>query len=442
MKLTAKQKEQLSRPRPFLFLAVLGVFGLPWVVLFWSGVQARQQQAQMAVEANTFFAQFPTYQRNAAARQFDQMAADLGFIPNDPSSLFFRVRPEAERAYQTIEETLSEFLRQQAAKVSGPLDSPPPVLSTYLNAHREAIAAAQSQILESEAPRWEMDFERMSELNYPFPGFVNVFNLQKLLLLAAIDHSHQGRQDEMLTALEASWRLNQAIAQRPDLVSQMLVSVVSEQQAGVLRHLENVPAIWQTRLTQQSQRPSVIAGLQFDAWLQYQISQRSLLRLIQRPGAMTDLEKLLATLSYWFSPAYGLELTAIDTTRTAHRALDQLTPLDICATPLPIAELILSQEKTAWWNSATAISPVVVAQRWRAAGDRALTLELTQKVLQAKQLSQSGQWPNQLPNLASEVCPEERWIYERTDDNTITLSLSAQRMPAPAVPFSYQSSGK
>lgn len=403
-------------------------------------MQARQQQAQMEAEAITYFAQFPVYRRNTAARQFDQIAADLGFIPNDPGSLILRVRREAERAYQTIEETLSEFLQQQAAKVSGPLDPLPPALSAYLNAHKDAIAAAQSQILESEAPRWEMDFERMSELNYPFPGFVNVFNLQKLLLLSAIDHDHKGRPDEALKTLEASWRLNQAIAQRPDLVSQMLASVVSEQQAGILRHLENVPTVWQTRLTEQSQHPSVIAGLQFDAWLQYQISQNSLMHLIQRPGAVTDLEKLLATLSYWFSPAYGLALTVIDTTRTAHQALDQLSPLDICATPLPAAELILSQEKTAWWNSATAISPVVVARRWQAAGDRALTLELTQKVLQAKQLSQAGQWPNQLPGLASEVCSGEKWVYERANDNTITLSLSAQRMPAPTVPFVYRSS--
>ncbi len=393
----------------------------------------------MAAEADTFFAQFPIYQRNAAAGQFDQMAADLGFIPNDPSSLTVRVRAEAERAYQTVEASLNEFLQGQAAKVSGPLDPVPSALRAYLNAYREAIAAAQSQILENTAPRWEMDFERMSELNHPLPGLVNVFNLQKLLLLSAIDHSQKGQPDKMLSALEASWRLNQAIAQRPDLVSQMLASVVSEQQAGILRHLENIPAIWQTRLTQQLQHPSVLAGLQFDIWLQYQISQRSLTRLIQRPGAVTDLEKLLAALSYWFSPVYHLELIVIDTAQTSERALNRLISLDPCATPLPTAELILSQEKTAWWNSAAALSPVV-ARRWQAAGDRALTLELTQKVLQAKQLSQAGQWPHQLPNLGSEVCPAESWVYERADDNTITLSLSTQRLPAPTVPFRYQSS--
>ncbi len=400
----------------------------------------------MDAEANTFFSQFPTYSQNASAKQFDQLAADLGFIPNGSSGLV-RVQPEAELAYRTIEAPLSEFLQRQTAKLSGPLDAPPPPLSAYLDAYREAIAAAQSQILKSEAPRWEMNFEQMFGLNYPFPGFVNVFNVQKLLLLSAIDASQKGQPEQALVTLEASWRLNQAIAHRPDLVSQMLVSVVSAQQAGILRHLEQVPDLWQARLVEQTQQQSVLAGLQFDAWLQYKISQTSLMLLIGHPtggtGPQEKLEKrLFAALSYWFSPAYHLELTAIDTTQTVHRALYQLSTLDVCSTSQPVAEQIVMKEETARWNSAVAVVPVVLARRWQEAGDRALTLELTQKVLQAKQLSSVGRWPDQLPDLASEVCPGERWVYKRTDDNTITLSLSAQRDAAPVVPLSYRSTDK
>ncbi len=396
----------------------------------------------MDAEANTFFAQIPTYPQNAAAKRFDQLAADLGFIPNDSSSLI-RVRAEAELAYQAIGAPLSDFLQRQTTKIAGPLEALPPPLSAYLNAYRETIAAAQSQILKSEAPQWEMNFEQMFSLNYSFPGFVNVFNVQKLLLLSAIDASQKGQPEEALFALEASWRLNQAIARRPDLVSQMLVSVVSAQQAGILRHLDQVPDLWQARLAQQIQQQSVLAGLQFDAWLQYKISQKSLMLLISHPaGEAGPQEKLSAALSYWFSPAYYLELTAIDTTQTVHRALYKLSTLDVCSTSQPVAEQIVMQEETARWNSAVAVAPAVLARRWQEAGDRALTLELAQKVLQAKQLSKVGQWPDQLSDLASEVCPGERWVYKRTDDNTITLSLSAQRKATSVAPLSYRSTGK
>lgn len=398
----------------------------------------------MDIRANDFFAQLPTYQSNASAQQFDQLAADLGFVPNDLSSLTHPVDLWAEKDYQAVEKSLRQFLQAQTRKISEPLEALPPDLREYLTAHKESLNAVQSHILESEAPQWEMDFERMFEINYAFPGQVNTHNVQNLLLLSVIDYAQQGQSTQALTALEASWQLNQAILQRPDAVSQVLGEIVSAQQAGLLRYLDDVPSFWQTRLSQQAQHQSVLEGYRFETWLQYETSQASLVPAIDRSEAARARSqprgRLMALLSYWFSPAYAFQLSSINTASTMHRALDQLAALNVCATTQSMAEQILIQAAPPQPGQTLVVVPEALARWWKLGGDRALAIELTQQVLQAKQqLAATGQWPDDLPSLASRTCPEEHWLYELSDDHkAITLSLSTRLIPAPLVPLRYE----
>ncbi len=454
-KLTPAQKEQLRRPRPFLFLLIMGLFGLPWVLLFCNGVRDRQQQAQMAVRSEAFFSQFEAYPRNASAKKFDQLGADLGFIPNDPRSLIFQIDPANKLAYLAVEESLNQFIDDQTAMASGPVSGPvsgplrplPPEIESYLRAVKPALNAIQDHILASAELRWEIDIERMSDENYPFPSLVNTRNTQKLLLISAINYDQHDQHAEMVAALEASWRLNQAISHRPDTISQVSASAVSEYQAGLLRQLDGVPSSWQARLAQQAEQQSVIKGMRFDTWLQYKSLQKSLALVAtsagvgqSAPGERRPSERLSKSLSYWFSPVHYFNLTNIDTAQTAHRVLDQLNTLSFCSTTEADAEAMLAKAETAQWNKAVATVPAVLARRWKVAGDRTLALELTQKVLEAKQQAQvTGQWPKSLSNTASITCPKEHWIYQREDDNTITISLSKELMPSPSVSLHYQS---
>ncbi len=447
MKLTKKQREQLNRPRPLLFLVIIGLLGAPFGLLLRTGILARQQKAQMDIRADAFFSQLSTYPRNTSAQQFDQLGADLGFVPNDFSSLTHPVDRLAEKDYRTVEKSLRRFLRAQTHRVSGPLAALPPDLKAYLAAHQDSLAAVQSHILESEAPQWEMNFERMFELNYPFPGQVNTRNVQSLLLLSVIDRAQQGQPAQALIALEASWRLNQAVLQRPDLVSQISAEIVSVYQAGLLRYLQDVPTFWQSRLSQQAQHQSVLEGYRFETWLQYETSQASLGPATNRPSATARSQpggKLTAMLSYWFSPVYSFQLSSISATGTTHRALDRLAALNVCATSQSMAEEVLIQAAPAQPNQSSALVPKAWAKWWKLAGDRALAIELTQNVLQAKQqLAASGHWPEDLPNLASQTCPGEHWVYELSDDReTVSLSLSTRLIPEPEVPLRYESTAE
>ncbi|KPQ37474.1 MAG: hypothetical protein HLUCCA11_00060 [Phormidesmis priestleyi Ana] len=402
----------------------------------------------MTARSEAFFVQITPHSRNAAAEQFDRLGADMGFLPNDSRGLTIRINSEAEQAYAAIESLLNEFLQLEIARTAGPLSGLPPQLSAYLTAIKPKLSEIQAHILQGDVPLWEVDIEQMSDQNYPFPGLVNTLNIQKLLLLSVMDYSQRQQYDEMGSALEASWRLNQAIAQRPDLVAQISTSIVSEYQAGLLRHLNQVPSQWPVRLAQQSKQQSVIKGLAFDNWIQYRSLQKSLEEVVTRDDMANTAadnnpnHKMLRSLSYWFSPAYAFNLDNIDSVRTTQHAVQRLSDFTVCSTTQSAIEQLLATESFSGksTDSPSAV-PAVLAQRWKLLGDRALTLELTQKVLELKQQRQTlGQWPEHLADATSHACPRQKWIYERAADNTITVSLSMALIPAPAVPLRYQSS--
>ncbi|MEL6354125.1 MAG: hypothetical protein AAFR58_20595 [Cyanobacteria bacterium J06627_28] len=434
MKLTAKQQERLKRPRPFLFLIIIGFFSLPWALLLTTGINARYQRARMDKQAAIFFSQLPTHPRNLSAKQFDLLAAEFSFAPNDPTHLDIQFSEENANAYRAIELLLSEFLRKQAATPSGILEDIPPELKQYLDSYSTQLRAIQTHLLEQPIPEWDLTYEYMVDPYYPFPGFFNIRSVQELLLLSALDSHHQQKPAEMAATLEASWRLNQTLLQRPDLNAQLSVSTVADYQAGLLRHFNDVPEIWINRLEQQQQQQSVIAAHTFETWLLYTIQQHSLRATVYQAEPTAPLgDKLQSTIIYWFSPTYIMQLKAIDTAQSTHRALEQLSGLDVCTTTQQAAEQQLSQEKTADWNQTRIGAPQLLARRWKVTGDRALNLELTQKVLQAKQhLREHGTWPEELPELTSTICENARWISTYNADEG-TLSLSLDKPPLPTI---------
>lgn len=275
-----KQKEQHRRSRLFLLCLIISILGLPWLLLLAGGMRVRQQQAQLDADSDAFFAQIQSYPQNASAQEFDRLGAELGFSPNAAYSPQLTINTQSARAYQFIEASLNHFLDKQIRLTAEPIRALTPDLKTYLSAHQRKISAVEQHLLAQAAPRWSVELKQMFDIDCGFPGFINVLNIQKLLLLSAIDSSQTGQTAKVWTALEASWQLNQTLSQRPDLTSKVLVSVVAEKQAALLRHLNHVPPLWRSRLDQQihslSVHPSALDGLRFETWLQYEISKKSL----------------------------------------------------------------------------------------------------------------------------------------------------------------------
>ncbi len=444
MKLTLKQREQLNRPRPVLFVITVGLLCLPWIGLLAASSQLHRQQQQIDAQAKRFFDQVPQHASNDSAQQFDRLGAQLGFLPNAYYSASVAIDPLAAASYQAIDPVLNQFLQAQTSKVSDLLDPLPIVLQQYLQQQRTDLSAIEQYLLNGPAPQWEMNIERLATTDYPSPGFVNVHNVQKLLLLLALDAHQRNRPREALTALEASWWLNHAIAQRSDLPSQISVSIISAQQGAILRHLSDVPSHWQPRLLVQSQQQPIMKGLRFETWLRYQTSQASWLPAVASEKDTAVSKRLRSALARRFSVQTYFKLVLIDNTQTVHRALNKLTALNVCTTPQISAEKIVANTHTADWNNHIPFSPAITARRWQTTGSRMLSLELSGYVLEVKHLYSQGNkgtdthaWPDSLPDKPSLTCPGESWRYRKADDGMISLSFSNQ-LPSPtAIPLSY-----
>lgn len=439
LKLTPKQREQLARPRPVLFTIIIGTICLPWGLLFGANVYLQQQQPQLDAQSASFFDQTPVHHTNLAARRFDELGAQLGLGPNATYQNPIFVDTAAAQSFQTIETSLSQFLEAQSNKISGPLDPLPPELQQFFQAYQPIIDQLQSYLLTGAIPQWEMDIEQMADTSYQAPGFFNVRSVHKLLLISAVQAHSQNNLQQALDALEASWLLNQAIVQRSDLSSQISVSVISAQQAGLLRHISNVPPHWQPRLIALSQQQPVIKGVRFEAWLRYEIAKSGWIPILVPAETASMGERLQASIANSFSLQAYFKLLTVNRTRTAHKALVQLTESTICDRSQTDMEAHLTNIRTAKWNGDTAISPVITAKRWQTAGDRTLALELSQYVLEIKQkLAKDGQWPSTYPSKPSQVCPGEHWHYQQTDSG-ILLSFSKQLLSPTAIPLIYRS---
>lgn len=444
LKLTQKQRERLHRPRPVLFCIIVGLFCSPWLALLGIDTYLRQQQVKTNLQADTFFDQIPVHTSNASAEHIDRLGAQLGLSPNADYANPVIINGSAARDFAAIETAINEFLHSQTSKVSGPLDPLPTELESYIRTYQPTIDEIENALLIRETPRWEMDSARMTQPDYPPPGFFNIRSLQKLLLLSAMQAHQQGQTQKVFSILEASWQLNKTITDRSDLSSQVLVAVISAQRASILRHLNHTPTQWQSRLRSQSQIQPIMKGIVFETWLRYRISQNAWL---PRPTAVADAnlgEKLSAMVANRFSLQSYYKLISLNNTQTAHRTLEQLSGLNVCTTPQITAEKRLADVKPASWNrersGASEASAFVMAKRWQIAGMRSLSIELSQHVLQLKSQAQAqGAWPISHAPTASIACPGETWIYTHHPDGSITLSLSKTLLTPGAIPLTYRS---
>ena len=77
---------------------------------------------------------------------------------------------------------------------------------------------------------------------------------------------------------------------------------------------------------------------------------------------------------------------------------------------------------------------------WRRVCRLLIDLELTQKILQVRQLqseSRLGTWPREIPGIESSICSGAQWVYQVTPEGTMSLAFSRKlEWPGSAADFS------
>lgn len=436
----------LKKRLKVLLFSGIGAVGLCLVTWGSMSVVAKKQTAEMDAIAQEFFQNYPATEQNDSAKTLDKLSASLGLnlLSNSISENLPVSGGTAD--FQPIKETVGDYFNAQKIKEQGPLDPIPATVKTYLNNNQATLAQIQTHLQSQEAPVWHFDADLYADFEYALPAYIGLVDLRKLLLLKAVTHAQQNQSEQMVGALEAAQALIDVPAQRPDLISYLVSLIAMDDTIAIMRHLEGVPLGVSEQLLAMDQQQLGVDRLRFDNWTFY----RSLSRAFNDP---TRTEDLFSPVDFGLAVLPGgvlekpyLALSNTNTTRLREKSYDQMLGENICSLDIEVLEAALLKE-VPWWNVIGKVALPSFMAQWRKGGDRMLGAELTHHIVQAKSLAaEQGQWPETLPNLASQACPGESWTYAVTPEGEMTLSfsqdLSKQRPGDPdnRLPLTYQAS--
>lgn len=413
-----------------LILSTLAV----WSIVGYDAATRQNASVQKALE--DFSRQFPPLPANASALKLEQLRAKLGMKPlisGTKTQHGFPPSAPATKAYEAVRQPIRNYLEAQITQPADRTTPPPAAIQRYLAQHQTDLAAIQTHLLTQTTPAWEFLDVQQVDFSTPLPSGLSLLSLHQILLLDALEQQRLGRSPAAFDRLVASVKLNQALTQRPDLISQLVGIIVARLQAGVLRRLDRLPPNWQQRLAIPDGRPAFLNALKFEAFISFksirEYPAQKWIEAMQGFGTGSDnsgnmIASPLAKILQPVQQPY-FTLSAADSWQHAQQVHQTLPPPNICRFDAKaVAESV--ERSLPWWNVLGRQDTGRFLNQWYKVGKREIQWELSQKVVQVKQvIRKTQQIPTTVPGLAaSTVCPELRWTYQVAPDGTVSIRLS------------------
>jgi hypothetical protein len=312
-----------------------------------------------------------------------------------------RARPSAEEQepWEQVGNALSEFLNRELSSPDERIGALPGVLRRFLEQQSRAIQSIRGILVAPNDVSWDLDVTQ--GVFGPVPNFLGQLRLQRVLIASALHEARRGEADEALQTLEASWRLNQSLASRPELISQINALTVARLQAGTLRKIDALSPGWPQRLRSRDLLSGNVAALENEVWLVAQ-NPEDLSDEISRSGRV--FRKVAGGLDYddlcrWTSPFLtNLVLSTWEEEAGSAEVLAGFTKANILAGLSRWPRFLLESELTAL---------VLDARAERAA-------------------SRLHAWPKKLLNVESSVCPPQQWSYRAANNGTMTIRFEGK----------------
>ena len=405
-------------------LALIG--GAVAIVLaawIWSGVRIWQkekpvQQAWAEMTGKTpegyfesVLQQFPKSGMNETARQLEDLTTRLGIFNPMPNRSYDGQRKNFVGPFDTLDAPV--HVVSQSRKPTDDIDEAPAKLQDYLKNRRADLDALYSLLQRSGMPRWETDIALLSRA--PIPALFYHRQLQGLIALDILERTRKGETAAAQAAFEVSWKINQSLRERPELLSQMIALSVLELQMGALRKMKHVPDMWQKRIALAAWQESFWRAMELDA--------------VVLSRDMTDTVTPVRS-ARWFDLLINSplgrplrRLAGTEMLEVSHEALFLIRNNSFCALSPQLAADRLEASRSSW-SMGTQFAYTSYLRAWSRMMEAMTRLELTAKILQAKEARNSSTtpgWPNQLAEMKSLVCPEAQWVHEITSDGRIKL---------------------
>lgn len=408
---------------------------------------AEQKEKEIMEAIANLIAKFTKTRNNITAIRLQELTATkLGFgIRAAAEEAPLYISEVNQKAFKGIREELNRYIEAQIKNPTNKIDEPPEKLRRYLAANADSLAALRTLILNNEQPRWATDITQLYEKNYTYvlPSYLGIVNLQKILALDILEKQRLGQTQEMQEGLEVSWKINQSLDKDPFLIGQLVSIINTRIQAGVMRKLDNLPSKWQERLLAHDYRQSVLTSLEIESISTFGFfNQLNPSEIEKQFGEADEPLKYLKSMGWqqWSESLRKnyLRWIAINTFQSERRIYGQLPQENICnfnhdswLARQDISKALSFPQYIGSWSA-----------QWVKGGRFMLELELTQKILQMKELAaKAGAFPQSVPNMDSSVCPGSKWIYQASPDGKMSISLS----PVPAwlseykrLPLTYQ----
>jgi hypothetical protein len=360
---------------------------------------------------------YPHREANAAALRVEQLAMPLG-IRMAPRSFLDRAEPTKQQlqAQQQIKTPLWTYVDGELQRPDLTVQPPPADVRDFLDAHRVEIDALRDHLLDGPAPQWELHLERLWQ--GPLPNIVGHASLQRLLVADALTKIHDGDRPHAVRTLQAGWTLNQAIADDPMVMTQLVSIAVARFHSGALRKAAPLPPAWRDRLHAHDYRASLREALRVQGWmlahtdnlartLPDDLSLRKIFGLLKLPYTKLDTARVSQAMYTW--------VAALEQRDSLCPQDDHLQLQFASAEPLPhrrLAGIYLPEVRPSIDRLGRLLFDLELTDRWLWVADR---------VRQS-----GGVWPEPLGAQArSSLCPTEQWSLDAAPDGTsATLRFS------------------
>jgi hypothetical protein len=432
---TSKVFGYLSHSYPFLLFANIFIIGslLSWLLLtnlYINSYQEKFMQEKWANLVNTF-----PKEPNASAIELESFLARFGAGSNSLSEISPEVeaiRKNNSDGWQAIIEDIRNYSDTQETKTEDNIDQIPDELKSYLTQHSDQIDLVVNHLNVNELPVWGITYlseNKLPDFTMALPSFLNLVNFQRLLVLSAIDKSQAGRHVDAMETLSASLKLTATIAQRPDLISQLVAIIGINIHAKNIIKLDRISSDWANNIAIPNLQKLMVNSLKIETFSVTETFRKNSILHIKFAFFGEDEESFTApfeVLQRLFQQPF-LHLAANNYFQRMMQHIEQISSFSaeqFCSLKTNF-NLDNSRLDPIPWNPLLRDYQSYTNQLFKA-NKALLRWELTKKIIQIKeQVIQTGAFPSQITGIeTSHICPDLSWDYRVTSDGEMSISLS------------------
>ncbi|MGK7926375.1 MAG: hypothetical protein AB4290_14250 [Spirulina sp.] len=334
--------------------------------------------------------------------------------------------PLTQEQYESIS-VYFDWIRQST---EDSLPDLPSDIEIYINANSEIISKIIDHIVSHEIPKWGSDFSAyLGNPDTVIPSYFGRVSLSRLILLKGIQDLKKGLHEAAKKDMDAVWKIHESFSEHDSLmIGQVVARFLGREYIATVRRMNLDLRSWQnSNLIRHDYRESLLETLEFEKWYGfsymnkmtiYDIYDFNLLAIFSDDFDDRILPPSFPIINYITFPVWHpyFRLDAINYASNIQKHYKEIRSLPPCSS------LDISSSLN-WWNFSKG-TVAFLLQQGNKGTEFMLRLELTQKLLQAKAIaSETGNWPQELPDLESKVCSGERWIYS-VDGDEMSLEFS------------------